>query len=50
MIKRHSFAAKVIDFNYNLKYDGAIPEAFKVLNPYLDNPETMIVMRQFYEK
>lgn len=50
MIKRHSFAAKVIDFNNNLKYNGAIPEAFKVLNPYLDNPETMIVMHQFYEK
>ncbi|WP_336665179.1 SMUG2 DNA glycosylase family protein [Elizabethkingia meningoseptica] len=45
-----TFADKVIDFNRNLKYSGNLPEGFSVLNPYLDNPETMIVMQEFYHK
>ncbi|MFD2743979.1 MULTISPECIES: SMUG2 DNA glycosylase family protein [Sphingobacterium] len=45
-----TFAERVIDFNKQLVYDGELPEGFGVLNPYLDNPETMEVMRQFYEK
>jgi hypothetical protein len=27
-----------------------LPEDFQVLNPYLDNPETIIVMQKFYHK
>ncbi len=50
MTKHKAFADKVIDFNYNLRYNGPLPEGFSVLNPYLDNPETMEVMRQFYNK
>ncbi len=45
-----SFANKVIDFNRSLNYSGKLPEGFQVLNPYLDNPETMDVMEQFYQK
>lgn len=45
-----TFADKVIDFNRNLHYSGKLPKGFRVLNPYLDNPETMEVMRQFYHK
>jgi hypothetical protein len=45
-----SFADKVIEFNQNLKYDGNLPDDFQVLNPYLDNPETMEVMQKFYHK
>lgn len=48
MIK--TFAEKVIDFNRGLRYAGELPEGFLVLNPYLDNPETMVVMQQFYHK
>ena len=44
------FADKVIEFNENLKFSGKLPEDFQVLNPYLDNPETMIVMKEFYHK
>lgn len=44
------FADKVIDFNRNLHYTGKLPEGFQVMNPYLDNPETMVVMKQFYQK
>lgn len=45
-----TFANKVIDFNRHLHYQGTLPESFQVLNPYLDNPETMEVMEQFYQK
>ncbi len=45
-----SFADKIIDFNRNLSYPGKLPEGFRVLNPYLDNPETLDVMKQFYRK
>lgn len=48
MIK--SFADKVIDFNLNLQYTGKLPAGFAVMNPYLDNPETVQVMQQFYHK
>ncbi|MBW7676922.1 SMUG2 DNA glycosylase family protein [Chryseobacterium chendengshani] len=45
-----TFANKVIDFNINLHYSGELPEDFMVLNPYLDNPETLEVMQKFYHK
>lgn len=45
-----TFADKVIDFNCNLNYTGELPEGFQVINPYLENPETMVVMSQFYYK
>lgn len=48
--KEQTFASKVIDFNRNLNYSGELPDGFQVLNPYLDNPETMEVMQQFYYK
>ena len=45
-----TFADKVIGFNRHLAYTGALPEGFQVLNPFLDNPETMEVMEAFYRK
>ncbi len=45
-----TFAEKVIDFNNNLHYPGKLPNGFQVMNPFMDNPETMEIMRQFYEK
>ncbi len=48
MIK--TFADKVIEFNRSLHYSGQLPDGFRVLNPYLDNPETLEVMQQFYHK
>lgn len=44
------FSDKVIDFNRNLEYTGNLPKGFKVINPYLDNLETLNVMSQFYCK
>lgn len=45
-----TFGEKVIDFNRLLSYSGKLPENFQVINPFLDNPETMDVMQQFYRK
>ncbi|WP_294675137.1 SMUG2 DNA glycosylase family protein [uncultured Fluviicola sp.] len=45
-----SFADKVIAFNRQLHYPGKLPEGFRAMNPYLDNPETLDVMQQFYRK
>ena len=45
-----TFADQVVQFNKNLEYSGDLPEGFQVLNPYLDNPETMEVMQKFYQK
>lgn len=46
----NTFAEKIIEFNKNLRYSGQLPEDFQVLNPYLDNPETMVFMEKFYHK
>ncbi|MBK5194687.1 MAG: DUF4918 family protein [Proteiniphilum sp.] len=43
-----TFADKVVVFNRHLTYAGALPEGFEVMNPFLDNPETMKVMGDFY--
>lgn len=45
-----TFADHVIDFNCHLHYGGKLPDDFQVMNPYMDNPETMVVMQQFYHK
>ncbi|WP_027380219.1 SMUG2 DNA glycosylase family protein [Chryseobacterium daeguense] len=45
-----TFAEQVVNFNLNLKYNGNLPDNFQVLNPYLNNPETVVVMKQFYQK
>lgn len=45
-----NLADKVIAFNRELRYSGALPQGFQVLNPFLENPETMLVMEAFYRK
>ncbi|CAA7388177.1 SMUG2 DNA glycosylase family protein [Chryseobacterium fistulae] len=45
-----NFAEQIVEFNVNLTYDGDLPDEFQVLNPYLDNPETIMVMQKFYHK
>lgn len=45
-----SFADKIIEFNQALEYTGPLPEGFRVINPYLDHPETLSVMQRFYRK
>ncbi len=45
-----NFADKVIAFNRSLYYPDELPAGFQVLNPYMDNPETMAVMEAFYKQ
>lgn len=45
-----TFGEKVVDFNRNLHYTGSLPPGFQVINPFLENPETMEVSKQFYDK
>ena len=45
-----TFASNIIAFNKSLHYNGPLPGGFDVINPYFDNPETLVVMQQFYEK
>ncbi len=40
----------MVEYNRTLHYDGQLPEGFAVMNPYMDNPETMEVMSKFYHK
>jgi hypothetical protein len=46
----NTFADCVINFNQNLSFGGNLPDGFQVINPFLDNPETIVVMKKFYEK
>jgi hypothetical protein len=46
----NAFAERVIDFKRHLYYPGKLPSGFRVMNPYLDNPETIVVMEEFYRK
>ncbi|MBU8883197.1 DUF4918 domain-containing protein [Flavobacteriaceae bacterium JJC] len=47
---KKTIGEKVVAFNKQLHYSGALPEGFEVLNPFFDNPETLTVMTAFYEK
>lgn len=47
---QETFADKVIEFNRHLGYAGSLPHGFGVINPFLENPETMEVMQKFYHK
>ena len=45
-----TFAKKVINYNNSLTYKGGLPPGYQVMNPFLDNPETIKVMSAFYNK
>ena len=45
-----TFGEKVIEFNSTLHYLDNLPPGFRVINPFMENPETMQVSRQFYHK
>jgi len=45
-----TFGDKVVEFNRKLEFKGKLPKGFRVVNPFMDNPETLVVMQQFYDK
>lgn len=45
-----TFGEKVVEFNRKLEFKDKLPLGFQVVNPFMDNPETLVVMKQFYDK
>jgi len=45
-----TFAEKVIAFNKELDYSGALPDGIRIMNPFRKNPEILSISRAFYEK
>lgn len=45
-----TLADRVIAFNDDLTFDEMLPPNFRVLNPFVENAETMEVMAKFYQK
>lgn len=45
-----TFAEHIKAFNQHLHYVGKLPKDFQVMNPFMDNPETLQVMQAFYDK
>lgn len=45
-----TFADKMIEFNRSLNYTGSLPEGFRVMNPFAENPETIRITELFYRK
>ena len=46
----NTFAERVINFNTHLVYEQSLPNGFAVLNPYVDNPETMQSTAKIYHR
>lgn len=47
---QQTLADHIIHFNRQLIFNEKLPPNFQVLNPFIENPETMDVMAQFYQK
>jgi len=45
-----TFGKRAIEYNRNLHHSGELPKEFQVINPFMENPETMEVTEQFYHK
>ncbi|MBV6479867.1 MAG: hypothetical protein HGGPFJEG_02671 [Ignavibacteria bacterium] len=45
-----TIADKIIHYNRNLSFTGNLPKGFMVMNPYIDNPETVEASEAFYYK
>ncbi len=50
MNDNQSFGEQVIAFNGQLGYTKQLPEGFAVVNPFVENPETLPTMERFYRK
>jgi hypothetical protein len=45
-----TFADRVISFLEDLRFNGSLPEGIDIMNPFMDDPRVMPVVRQFYMK
>jgi len=47
---KKTFGQNVVAFNQQLNFSDPLPAGFQVMNPFLENPETVQVMQRFYDK
>ncbi len=45
-----TFADKIISFNKNVSFDGALPAGVSIMNPFRENEEALRISSQFYKK
>jgi hypothetical protein len=45
-----TFAEKIIAFNRSLRFDQALPDGIRMMNPYAENPDALEASSQFYRK
>ncbi len=45
-----TFADKVIQFNKQLDFQGRLPDGIRIMNPFKENAQVNILMKQFYKK
>ncbi len=45
-----TFAEKVIRFNKQLDFTGALPDGIRIMNPYKETAQAVTIMEQFYTK
>jgi hypothetical protein len=45
-----SLAEKIITFNNQLNFNGALPEGVSIMNPFRENPQANIYSEAFYRK
>jgi Domain of unknown function (DUF4918) len=45
-----TFADKIIHFNQNLAFTGALPDGIRIMNPFQENPNVLDISATFYKK
>jgi hypothetical protein len=45
-----TFADKIIHFNKNLFFNGALPDGIRIMNPFQENPNVLDISATFYKK
>jgi Domain of unknown function (DUF4918) len=45
-----TFADKIIHFNKNLAFNGALPDGIRIMNPFQENPNVLDISATFYKK
>ena len=45
-----TFADRIIAFNESLRFEGALPQGVRVMNPFLENPNALEASAAFYKK
>lgn len=45
-----TLADKIIAFNRQLEYKGKLPEGIRIMNPFREEPQALVISEQFYKK